>query len=72
MRRSSILLKQPQDHVSPASISTSKSSSVVKDTRTVREIFKERMAELKKKSMQGMVLSDQLDYRDPQNCSEFS
>ena len=42
------------------------------DARKVAELFKERQAEWRKKFMQGMVLSDKLDYRDPQNCSEFA
>jgi hypothetical protein len=49
--------------------STPESAKVKK---SVDSIFKERLNKLKMEQMKDMVLSDQLDYRDPQNFSEFA
>lgn len=43
-----------------------------KNEKTVDQIFKERVSKWKKLEMKKMSLSDQLDFRDPQNVSEFS
>ena len=40
--------------------------------KSVSEIFKERVAAWKKRMMRDMTLADKLDFRDPQNVSEFS
>jgi hypothetical protein len=40
--------------------------------KSVHEIFKERIQAWKKEMMKGMTLSDKLDFRDPQNVSEFT
>lgn len=41
-------------------------------TKSVEEIFKERIQLWKKSIMKNMTLSDKLDFRDPQNVSEFT
>lgn len=43
-----------------------------KSKKSVEEIFKERIQAWKKRIMKDMTLSDKLDFRDPQNVSEFT
>jgi len=40
--------------------------------KTVREVFQERIKKFNKEIKVGMLLSDQLDFRDPQNLSEYA
>jgi len=40
--------------------------------KTVREVFQDRIKKFNKEIKVGMLLSDQLDFRDPQNLSEYA
>ena len=40
--------------------------------KTVRQVFEDRIKKFNKDMKTGMILSDQLDYRDPQNLSEYA
>ena len=45
---------------------------IEKETKSVAEIFKERLAVYRKTITKGMVFADQLDLRDPQMVSEVA
>ena len=40
--------------------------------RQIEKKFRDRVRSYKKKAMKKMTLSDQLEFRDPQNVSEFT
>jgi len=40
--------------------------------KTCRQVFEDRIKKFNKDMKTGMILSDQLDYRDPQNLSEYA
>ena len=40
--------------------------------RQIEKKFNDRVKQYKKRTMKDMPLSDQLEFRDPQNISEFS
>lgn len=54
------------------SLVSTKKGSFVQSQLSVQEIFKDRVQAWKKNIMKSMTLSDKLDFRDPQNVSEFT
>ena len=65
-----IIQKKPENEVMESDSTVSSESKNVK--MTCRQVFEERIKKFNKEMKSDMILSDQLDYRDPQNLSEYA